>query len=152
MASLNKVILIGNLGRDPEFRATATSAVCNFSVATSERFKDRDGNAQEKTEWNRVVAWGKLAELARDYLAKGRQVYVEGSLETREWTDKDGVKRYTTEIKAREILFLGSREGGASSGGGARSGDGWGGPPRRPAAPAEQAPAGPPPDDDDIPF
>jgi single-strand DNA-binding protein len=113
MACLNRVMIIGHLGKDPEFRATAASAVCNFTVATSERFKDRDGNQQERTEWHRIVAWGKLAELARDYLAKGRQVYVEGSLETREWTDKDGVKRYTTEIKAREILFLGERGGGS---------------------------------------
>jgi len=154
MASLNKVILIGNLGLDPEVRYTAGgSAVANLRVATTDRFRDRDGNVQEKTEWHRVVVWGRQAEQAKEYLRKGRQIYVEGALETREWTDKEGMKRYTTEIKARQILFLGPREGGgegsggpsryhdAAAGGGGRS-EGYGGGGRSAADPARPA-AGP---------
>ena len=147
MGSLNRVQIIGRLGRDPDVRNTAGgSTVANFTIATSERFKDRDGNQQEKTEWHRVTCWGRLAELARDYLAKGREVYVEGSLETREWTDKDGNNRTTTEIKAREIVFLGSAKdqggerGGSSGGGGQRD--------ERRATPAPAADDF----DDDIPF
>ena len=108
MSSVNKAILVGYLSADPEVRTTpAGFTIANLRLATSERWKDKDGNAQERTEWHRVVCLGKLAELARDYLKKGRQVYIEGSLQTREW-EKDGAKRYTTEIKASQIVFLGT--------------------------------------------
>ena len=108
--SVNKVIVLGRLGQNPELKYTPSgAAVCNFSCATSESWTDRNGQKQEKTEWHRVVVWGKLAELCNQYLAKGRQVYVEGSLQTRSWEDKNGVKRYTTEINARTIQFLGGQ-------------------------------------------
>lgn len=107
--SVNKVILLGRLGQDPELKFTPTgSAVCNFSVATSENWTDKAGQKQEKTEWHRVVVWGKLAELCNQYLAKGRQVFLEGKLQTRSWDDKDGNKKYTTEINATTIQFIGS--------------------------------------------
>ncbi len=114
MAGLNKVILIGNLGRDPELRYTANGqAVANFTLATTESFSKRDGGRDERTEWHRIVAWGKLAEICGEYLAKGRQIYVEGRIQTREWEDKDGNKRWTTEIVARNMQMLGRRsEGG----------------------------------------
>jgi single-strand DNA-binding protein len=138
---INKVILVGNLGRDPEIRYTQNGmAVANFTVATSERWKDKNtGEMQENTEWHRIVAWGRLGEICGEYLSKGRQVYIEGRLQTRSW-EQDGVTRYTTEIVAREMKMLGSREGG-----------------ERPAAapPAPPEYAGPPlPEegDDDIPF
>ena len=109
MASVNKVIVIGNLGRDPELRYTkGGQAVVNFSVATTERFGGREGGEpQERTEWHRIVAWGKLAELANEYLSKGRQVYIEGRLQTRQWEDKEGNRRYTTEIVAQVMQMLG---------------------------------------------
>jgi single-strand DNA-binding protein len=108
-ASVNKVILIGNLGSDPELRYTPTSqAVANFNIATNESWKDKSGQDQEKTEWHKIVVWGKLAELCGEYLSKGRTVYVEGRLQTRDWTDKEGNKRYTTEIVANTIQFLGA--------------------------------------------
>ncbi len=114
MAGLNKVTLIGNLGRDPELRYTANGqAVTNFTLATTESFSKRDGGRDERTEWHRIVAWGKLAEICGEYLAKGRQIYVEGRIQTREWEDKDGNKRWTTEIVARNMQMLGRRsEGG----------------------------------------
>ncbi len=113
---VNKVILIGNLGQDPELRYTGSgTAVCNFSLATTETYKDRDGNMVENTEWHRIVAWARLAEICGEYLSKGRQVYIEGQLQTRSWEDKDGNTRYTTEIKAREMQMLGGRDGGGSS-------------------------------------
>jgi single-strand DNA-binding protein len=106
--SLNKVMVIGRLGQDPELKYTpAGMAVTTMSVATSESWTDKQGQKQEKVEWHRVVLWGKLAELANQYLAKGRQVYIEGSLATRSWEDKDGIKRYTTEINGRSMQFLG---------------------------------------------
>jgi len=110
---VNKVILIGNLGRDPEIRhTTGGAAVANLALATSESWKDKQtGERVERTEWHRVVAWGRLAEICGEYLSKGSKVYIEGSLETREW-DKDGEKRYTTEIKAREMQMLDSKGGG----------------------------------------
>ncbi len=112
MASINKVILIGNLGRDPEVRYTTNGkAVANFTMATTEKWKDAQGERQEKTEWHRIVVWGKQAEIAGEYLRKGRSVYVEGSLQTREWTDRDGNKRYTTEINAQRFQMLGSPRG-----------------------------------------
>jgi len=113
MASLNKVILIGNLGRDPEVKYTqGGTAVANLSVATNETWTDRSGEKQERTEWHRVVVWGKQAEICGEHLTKGKQVFVEGSLQTRSWDDKDGNKRYTTEVKAMRVLMLGRPEGG----------------------------------------
>ncbi len=140
MASVNKVILIGNLGRDPELRYTqGGQAVCNFTLATTERFGGRDGGAvQERTEWHRVVVWGKTAENCAQYLAKGRSVYVEGRLQTRDWEDKEGQKRRTTEITALTVQFLGGPRGaGAPAGSGGTS-----------EAPAPEAA----PPEDDIPF
>ncbi len=112
MASVNKVILIGNLGRDPETRYTADgAAITNVSLATTRRYKDASGQQQEETEWHRVAFFGRLAEIAGEYLRKGRPVYVEGRLRTRKWQDKDGQDRYTTEIVAENMQMLGSREG-----------------------------------------
>ncbi len=110
MASgVNKVILIGRLGQDPEVRYTSNGgAVANFSLATSESWTDKQGQKQEKTEWHRIVVWGKMGELCGQYLSKGRQAYIEGRLQTREWTDKEGGKRYTTEVVAQSVQFLGS--------------------------------------------
>jgi len=118
MASLNKVILIGNLGRDPESRFMPSGeAVCNFSIATTESWKDKQsGQKQEKTEWHNIVVFGKLAEIAQQYLKKGSQVYIEGKLETRKWRDKTtGADRYSTEIKMDEMKMLGGRPDGAGS-------------------------------------
>jgi single-strand DNA-binding protein len=110
--SVNKVILVGNLGKDPEVRYTQTgSAVANFSIATSEQWNDRDGKKQERTEWHNIVVWGKQAEHCGQYLSKGRQVYVEGSIRTRSYDDKSGNKRYITEIVAQRIQFLGGGGG-----------------------------------------
>ncbi|HOW16744.1 MAG TPA: single-stranded DNA-binding protein [bacterium] len=110
MAGVNKVIIIGRLGQDPEVRYTPNGqAVANFTVATSENWTDKtSGNKQERTEWHRIVVWGRLAELCKDYLKKGRQVYIDGRLQTRNWDDRDGKKRYITEIVANTIQFLGS--------------------------------------------
>ncbi len=120
MSSLNKVLLIGRLGKDPEVRYTPDGApVANFSLATSEFWTDKSGTRQERTEWHNIVAWNKLADLSKRYLAKGRQVYVEGRLRTREWDDKDGNKRRTTEIVASQMVLLGSRPEGMEAGGGA---------------------------------
>lgn len=115
MASVNKVILIGNLGKDPETRYMSNGeAVTNITLATTDTWKDRNGEKQEKTEWHRVTFYRKLAEIAGEYLKKGRPVYVEGRLETRKWTDKSGAERYTTEIIANEMKMLGSRSGSGS--------------------------------------
>lgn len=113
MASVNKVILIGNLGKDPETRyAPSGDAICNITLATTDKWKDKqNGETKEQTEWHRVVFFGRLAEIAGQYLRKGRPVYVEGSLRTRKWQDKDGQDRYTTEIRADAMQMLGSREG-----------------------------------------
>ena len=113
---INKAIIVGNLGRDPEVRYTANgSAVANVTIATSESWKDKQsGERQERTEWHRVVFFGRLAEIAGEYLKKGAQVYIEGRLQTRKWEDKSGQERYTTEIVASEMQMLGSRGGGAS--------------------------------------
>ncbi|MGZ5267655.1 MAG: single-stranded DNA-binding protein, partial [Caldimonas sp.] len=132
MASVNKVIIVGNLGRDPEIRYTPNgSAVCNVSIATTRTWKNKDsGDKSEETEWHRVVFYDKLAEIAGEYLKKGRSVYVEGRLKTRKWQDKDGVEKYTTEIIANEMQMLGGREGmggGGAAGGGEDSGYGGGG-------------------------
>ena len=146
---INKVILVGNLGQDPELRYTGSgTAVCNMRLATNESYKDATGNMVDKTEWHSVVAWARLAEICGQYLKKGSQVYFEGSLQTRQYEDKDGNQKWTTEIKAREMMMLSGRgEGGFDGGGGA--------PPRgnaapRPAAaPAANEPFTP---DDDLPF
>ena len=115
MASVNKVILIGNLGRDPETRYMSSGdAVTNISLATTDVWKDKNGEKQEKTEWHRVTFYRKLAEIAGEYLKKGRSVYVEGKLETRKWTDKNGQDRYTTEIIATDMKMLGNRSGSDS--------------------------------------
>lgn len=112
--SLNKVMLIGNLGKDPELKHTPSGvAVATFSIATSDTWKDKDGNAQEKTEWHNIVAWRKLAEICGEYLKKGKKVYIEGKLQTRNY-EKDGVKRYVTEIVADQLIML---DGGGNAGG-----------------------------------
>jgi len=159
MASVNKVILIGNLGRDPETRVFPDGGtICNVTIATSRQWKDKtSGEKQEETEWHRVVFRDRLAEIAGEYLRKGRSVYVEGRLKTRKYNDKDGVEKYATEVVATEMQLLGSREGlgeGESRGGGG----GGGATPARPAAgggakPAAQKSATGFDDmDDDIPF
>ena len=113
MSGVNKVILLGRLGADPEVRYTSGgTAVAKFNLATSETYKDKDGSKQEKTEWHRVVAFGKLGEICGEYLSKGKQVYVEGKLQTRSCEDKDGNKKYTTEVNVNNMVMLGSGEGG----------------------------------------
>jgi single-strand DNA-binding protein len=163
MASVNKVILIGNLGRDPEVRYTPSgAAVCNLRLATTRNWKNRDsGERQEETEWHSVVLYDRQAEVAGEYLKKGRPVYIEGRLKTRKWQDKDGNDRYTTEIVADSMQLLGGREGGGGDEGYSRdSRDSEGGGGSRPA-PAPRAPAPRPAPkssagidemDDDIPF
>jgi len=118
---INKAILIGNLGADPEVRYTQSgTAVASFNVATTERWKGQDGQMQEQTEWHRIVAWAKLAEICGEYLHKGSKVYIEGKIQTRKWQDKDGADRYTTEIVARDMKMLTPKgEGGRQGGGGA---------------------------------
>lgn len=116
MASVNKVILVGRLGKDPEVRyMTNGEAVANITLATSETWKDKNGEKQEKTEWHRVTFYRKLAEIVGEYLKKGSQVYVEGRLETRKWTDKAGVEKYTTEVIANEMVMLGGKSSGSNS-------------------------------------
>ncbi|HQZ62184.1 MAG TPA: single-stranded DNA-binding protein, partial [Dokdonella sp.] len=122
---VNKVILVGNLGADPEVKYTAGgTAVCTLSVATSESWKDKQtGEQQERTEWHRVKMFGRLAEIAGEYLKKGRQVYVEGSIRTEKYTDKEGIQRYSTDIIGNEMQMLGGNEGGGSGGSRERGGD-----------------------------
>src|SRR5210317_1563446 len=117
MAGINKVILIGNLGGDPEVRYTPSGvAVAQFNIATSEEWKDKDsGEKRERTEWHRIVAWRRLGEICGEYLSKGQQVYVEGRIQTNTWEDKEGNKRYTTEIIANTVQFLGRRESSESA-------------------------------------
>jgi single-strand DNA-binding protein len=134
MASVNKVILLGNLGRDPETRyTTGGDAVTNLSIATSEQWKDKSGEKQERTEWHRVVLFGRQAEIAAEYLKKGRSVYIEGRLQTRKYTDKDGVEKYSTEIVGDRMQLIG---GGRDAGGGdvEFNSGGGGAPPRRETA------------------
>ena len=157
MASVNKVILIGNLGRDPETRYMPDGgAITNISIATTETWKDKQGEKQEKTEWHRVAFFGKLAEIAGEYLKKGSQVYVEGRLQTRKWQDKDGQDKYTTEIVANAMQMLGSRQGmGGGSAPDRDMGDagGGGGSSRAAGKPAAAKPGGKFDDfEDDIPF
>jgi single-strand DNA-binding protein len=157
MASVNKVILVGNLGKDPETRYMPNGeAVTNITLATTDTWKDKNGEKQEKTEWHRVTFYRKLAEIAGEYLKKGRQVYIEGRLETRKWQDKEGKDRYTTEIIASEMQMLGTRGGDNSfevvgGGGGGRASSGGGAPRSGGGAPAK---SGGEFDDfeDDIPF
>ena len=161
MASVNKVIIVGNLGRDPEMRTFPSGdQVANVTIATTDRWRDKNtGENKESTEWHRVVFNGRLAEIAGQYLRKGSQVYVEGSLRTRKWTDQSGVEKYSTEIRADQMQMLGSRQGmgggggGQQGGGGYDDGGGYGGdqgggydqaPPPRRAAPAPQQAARPP--------
>lgn len=163
MASVNKVIIIGNLGKDPEVRYMPSgSAICNITVATTRQWKDKtSGERQEETEWHRITFFDRMAEIAGEYLKKGKPVYVEGRLKTRKYTDKDGVEKYATDIIAMEMQLLGSREGG---GGGMGGGDDMGAgssAPQRSAPPQRQAPVAKAPAksntgfddmDDDIPF
>lgn len=123
MASVNKVILVGNLGRDPEVRyAPSGAAICNVNLATSRNWRDKEsGERREETEWHRVVLYNRLAEIAGEYLRKGRSVYIEGRLQTRKWQDKDGQDRWTTEVVAEQMQMLGGRDGGESGGGGGGS-------------------------------
>ena len=151
MGSVNKVILVGNLGRDAELRYTpGGAAVATLNLATTEVWNDKAGQKQEKTEWHRIVLWGKQAESLQEYLTKGKQIYVEGRLQTRQWDDKDGNKKYTTEIKADRITLLGgggggggARGGGMERGGADRGGAQHGGGDEPPMEPIT---------DDDIPF
>ena len=154
MGSVNKVILVGNLGRDAELRYTpGGAAVATLNMATTEVWNDKAGQRQEKTEWHRIVLWGKTAESLNEYLTKGKQIYVEGRLQTRQWDDKDGNKRYTTEIRGDRVVLLGGGSGGgrgASGGGSERGGSsgGGGGDYGGGAPPDSSAPL----TDDDIPF
>jgi single-strand DNA-binding protein len=165
MASVNKVILIGNLGRDPETRyTTGGDAVTNLRIATTEQWKDKSGEKQEKTEWHTVVLFGRQAEVAGEYLKKGRSVYIEGRLQTRKYTDKEGVEKYSTEVVGDRMQLLGSREGGGGGGSGGGdvefsstggSGGGSGGGQRSGAPGAKSGGAAKPKTDDfddDIPF
>ena len=132
---INKVILIGNLGADPEIRYTQSGTpVATFNVATTEKWKGQDGEMQEQTEWHRIVAWQRLAEICQEYLAKGSRVYIEGKLQTRKWKDQNGNDRYTTEIVAREMKMLSSRDGNGSN------------------TQRDDPPPQPPPMADDVPF
>jgi single-strand DNA-binding protein len=126
MASLNRIMLIGNLGRDPEAKNVGDKTVCEFSLATTERWRDASGELKEQTDWHRIVIWGRQAENAAKFLKKGSMVYVEGSIRYREWTDKEGNKRTTPEVQAQQITFL-DRAGGGGGGGGRDDGDGYGG-------------------------
>lgn len=156
MASLNKVMLIGNLGKDPEVRYTAAgTAVASFSIATSEKFKNKSGEFEEKTEWHNIILWARLAEIAGEYLTKGKTVYIEGRLQTRKWQDREGADRYTTEIVGEKMQMLGGKGGG--EGGGNRSegdtrsaGSNTGGNGGNSGGYHEQSPGFNP--DDDIPF
>lgn len=142
MAGVNKVILIGNLGADPELRYTSgNQAVADLRLATSRKWRNKNNEMQEDTQWHRVVVWGKQAEQCKEYLAKGRQVFIEGRLQTRQWEDRDGNKRYTTEVVAQTVQFLGGRAGG-----------GGGGYDEPPPPSDREAPAMDDMPDDDIPF
>jgi single-strand DNA-binding protein len=161
--SVNKVILVGRLGRDPETRYTGGGqAVANFSMATDETYKDKNGEKQKRTEWHKIVVWGKLAEIAQQYLKKGSLLYLEGRIQSREWQDKEGQKRTSFEIVASNFRMLGGRAEGAAAGGGGSQVRSGGDDFETHAAPAEEsygggaggghAPAGPEISDEDIPF
>ena len=145
MASVNKAIIVGNLGRDPEVRYTQSGqAMARFTVATTDTWTDRDNSRQERTEWHNIVVWGKQAETCGQYLSKGRQVYIEGRIQTRKFEDREGKERYFTEINAQQVTFLGSRDGG-----GMRSGQSFD---DGPSGDFDAAGAGSVPPDDDVPF
>jgi len=147
MASLNKVMLIATLGKDPEVRYTTSgTAVASFSVATNEKFKNRNGEWEERTEWHNIILWGRLAEIAGEYLTKGKPVYLEGRLQTRKWQDREGKDRYTTEIVAERMQMLGARNGSENSGGGNGGAGGYVDPEVGPGGRPQVNP------DDDIPF
>jgi len=154
--SVNKVILVGNLGADPELKYLPSGqAVCEFRIATSERWTGKDNQQKERTEWHRIVVWGKQGEQCKEYLSKGRQVYVEGGLRTRSWDDKDGNKRYMTEVVAQRVQFLGGRgAGSAGAGAGASAGGGGsgGGPSRDGPPPPDESELPTDAEDDGIPF
>jgi single-strand DNA-binding protein len=160
--SVNKVILVGRLGRDPETRYTGGGqAVANFSVATDETYKDRNGERQKRTEWHKIVVWGKQAEIAQQYLKKGSLIFIEGRIQSREWQDKEGQKRTSFEIVATNFRMLGGRAEGAAAGAGAGATRGGADDFDHQAAPPEEtygggggghAPAGPEISDEDIPF
>jgi single-strand DNA-binding protein len=147
--SINKVILVGRLGRDPELKYTASGTpFCRFSMATDDSWVDKgSGEKTEKTEWHNIVVWNKLAEICNNYLTKGKMVYIEGSLQTREWDDKEGVKRKTTEIRCNDMMMLGGPGGGGGGGGGRSSGEF----PSGPSGPSG-GDSGSAITDDDIPF
>ena len=148
--SVNKVILVGRLGRDPETRYTsAGQAVANFSLATDQSFKDRSGERQKRTEWHKIVVWGKQAEIAQQYLKKGSLVYVEGRIQSRQWDDREGQKRTSFEIVANTFRMLGGRAEAGAAGAGASGGAGVD---AEAPAPAEEPAAGPEVSDEDIPF
>jgi len=147
--SVNKAILVGRLGRDPETRYTSGGqAVCNFTLATDETFKDRSGERQKRTEWHRIVLWGKLAEIAQQYVKKGTMVYIEGRIQSRQWDDREGQKRTTVEIVGNVMRMLSSRAESAAAGAGAVPAN----PEAEPHAPAVHAEASPEISDEDIPF
>jgi len=140
MAALNKVMLIGNLGRDPELRFTPSGrAVANFSIATTERWKDKEGKDQERTDWHNIVLWGRQAEISKDYLRKGKQIYLEGRIQTRTYDDKDGNKRWITEIVGQRFLMLGRKDEGEAE-------------EFPPPVDSSAQPAGPATGDEDLPF
>jgi len=154
-SGVNKVILVGNLGKDPEVRYTpGGQAVANFTIATNEAWTDKQGQKQERTEWHKIVVWGKTAENCGEYLSKGRQVYIEGRLQTREWNNKEGAKQYTTEIVANQVLFLQGGERGQGRGAGrsttAAPADDFGAPP--PGMDESSGAGAPETTEDDIPF
>ena len=148
MSGVNKVILIGNLGADPEVRFTGSgAAVANFNIATTERYNNREGEKQERTEWHRIVMFGRQAEIAKEYLRKGRQVYIEGRLQTRQWEDQQGQKRYTTEVVCNNMQMIGSRGGGGGDDFPSQDS-----PSDRAPAAAQTSGGGSGGDDDDLPF
>jgi single-strand DNA-binding protein len=150
--SVNKVILVGRLGRDPETRYTSSGqAVCNFSLATDETYKDRAGERQKRTEWHKIVVWAKQAEIAQQYLHKGSLIYLEGRIQTRQWDDREGQKRTTTEIVATNFRMLGSRGDASAAAAGAGGGGGADADAHSSPAAAEDMPS-PEPSDEDIPF
>ncbi len=150
---VNRVMLLGNLGKDPEMRFTPSgSAVCNFTIATNESWTDKNGQKQDRTEWHRIVVWGKLGELCGEYLKKGRQCFVEGKLQTREWTDKENKKNYTTEIVAQNVQFIGGQGAGAGGGNAPRSDGAPRKGPEEFSTPPQMDDMGGPPPNDDIPF
>ena len=140
MSGINKAIIVGNLAADPELRYTPSgAAVANFNIATTEKWKDKDGQSQERTEWHRIILWSRQAEIAKEYLHKGSSVYIEGRIQNRSYEDKDGVKKYISEIVGQRMQFLGGRGGGPSTNG-------------APSEPPPEPPGNLDKEDDDLPF